>query len=97
MLPIIILAPCLCWAVRIRTCDGVQGGDGECEDGGQVEVPAQADLDKQGSRVQVNLGKAEFGRSQVLQRDTGLRAWVLYSLALWPGLIHEYGCFREEE
>lgn len=84
----IILAPCSWWAVRLRTCDGVQGRDGEHEDGGQVEVPAQADVDKQGSRIQVNLGKAELGRSQALQWDTGLRVWVLYSLALWPGLSH---------
>lgn len=50
-----------------HTCNGVQGRNGEREDGGQVEVPAQADVDKQGSCVQVNLGKAELGRSQTLR------------------------------
>lgn len=38
------------------TCDGVQGGDGKHDDGGQVEVPAQADVHKQSPRVQVDLG-----------------------------------------
>lgn len=39
------------------TCNGVESGDHQHEDGGQVEVPSQAHLDKQGSRVQVSLAE----------------------------------------
>lgn len=39
-----------------RTCDGVQGRDGQHEDGGDVEVPAQTDVDKECPCVQVDLG-----------------------------------------
>ena len=38
-----------------RTCDGVQGRDGEHEGGGEVEVPAQTDVHKEGPCVQVDL------------------------------------------
>lgn len=41
---------------RHRTCDGVQGCDDEHEDGGEVEVPAQADVHKESPCIQVNLG-----------------------------------------
>lgn len=39
-----------------RTCNGVQGRDDEHEDGGKVEVPAQADVHKERPCIQVDLG-----------------------------------------
>lgn len=51
--PLSSLPPHRAWRC---TCDGVQGGDGEHEDGGQVEVPAQADVHEQSPRIQVDLG-----------------------------------------
>lgn len=53
-----------------RTCDGVQGGDDEHEAGGEVEVPAQADVHEQSPRVQVNLGTG----GGLVQRPRGRRA-----------------------
>lgn len=37
------------------TCNSVEGSDHQHEDSGQVEVPPQTHLDKQGSRVQISL------------------------------------------
>ena len=37
------------------TCYGVESSDHQHENSGQVEVPAQTDLDKQCSRIQVSL------------------------------------------
>jgi hypothetical protein len=42
-----------------HTCNGVQGSDDECEDSGEVEVPAQADVHKECPCIQVNLGKGK--------------------------------------
>lgn len=37
------------------TCNSVKSSDHQHEDCGQVEVPSQTHLNKQGSRVQVSL------------------------------------------
>lgn len=63
------------WAFRNRTCDGVHSRNGEGEDGGQVEIPAQADVNKQGSCIQVNLGKESWAevrhRSEMQGSESG--------------------------
>lgn len=41
----------------VSTCYGVESSDHQHEDSGQVEVPSQAHLDEQGSRVQVSLAE----------------------------------------
>lgn len=43
--------------VIVSTCYGVESSDHQHEDSGQVQVPSQAHLDKQGSRVQVSLAE----------------------------------------
>ncbi|KAL0598377.1 LOW QUALITY PROTEIN: hypothetical protein AAY473_033740 [Plecturocebus cupreus] len=70
-----------------HTCDGVQGRDGEREDGGEVEVPAQADVHEQRPRVQVQLRseRALCGRLRLLL-DPGLQQatpWATSGRALW--------------
>lgn len=50
---------CLC------TCNRVESSDYQHEDSGQVEVPSQTHLDKQGSRVQVSLGMRHNTRVSV--------------------------------
>ena len=67
-------------ARRCRTCDGVQGRDGEREDGGQVEAPAQADVHEESPRVQVHLGMGK-GCVQGPEVTAGPRA---PTPNLWP-------------
>lgn len=47
----------ICVCGSLFTSNGVEGSDHQHEDSGQVEVPSQTHLNKQGSRVQVSLVK----------------------------------------